>query len=91
LLRPDPQRVDRWLDRMAETSAGRVGASAPVWIATGTADETVAPSWQQAYVDAATALGTEVTHRAYDGEDHVGVVFAAREDACSVLLDRLDA
>jgi dienelactone hydrolase len=91
LLRPDPQRVDRWLDRMAETSAGRVGASAPVWIATGTADETVAPSWQQAYVDAATALGSEVTHRAYDGEDHVGVVFAARDDACSVLLDRLDA
>jgi dienelactone hydrolase len=91
LLRPDPQRADRWLERMAESSAGRVRADAPVWIATGTADETVVPAFQQAYVDAASALGTQVTHREYEGEDHVGVVFAAQADACAVLLDRLDA
>lgn len=91
LLRPDPQRVERWLDRMAETSAGRVGADAPVWIATGTADETVVPAWQQAYVDAASDLGSDVVHREYAGADHVGVVFAAQADACGVLLDRLGA
>ncbi len=91
LLRPDPQRVDRWLARMAETSAGRVAADTPVWIATGTDDATVVPAFQQAYVDTARALGTEVTQRQYEGADHVGVVFAAQADASAVLLDRLDA
>ena len=48
-------------------------ATAPVWIATGTADETVVPAWQHAYIDAARDLGSDVTHREYEGEDHVGV------------------
>lgn len=91
LLRPDPQRVDRWLERLAETSAGRVAADAPVWIATGTADRTVLPVMQQAYIDTAKALGTDVTHHVVEGADHVEVVFAAEADACAVLLDRLDA
>ncbi|MFM7061308.1 MAG: hypothetical protein ACKOZL_09005 [Actinomycetes bacterium] len=91
LLRPDPQRVERWLERMAETSAGRRVADAPVWIATGTADETVVPAFQRAYLDAAEALGTDATQREYVGEDHVGVVFAAQADACDVLLGRLEA
>ena len=76
---------------MAETSAGRVRATAPVWIATGTADETVVPAWQHAYIDAARDLGSDVTHREYEGEDHVGVVFAGQADACGILLDHLDA
>ena len=36
-------------------------------------------------------LGSDVTHREYEGEDHVGVVFAAQADACGILLDHLDA
>lgn len=91
LLRHDPQRVDRWLERMSETSAGRMRATAPVWIATGTADETVVPAWQHAYIDTARDLGSDVTHREYEGEDHVGVVFAAQAEACGILLDHLDA
>ncbi|MFM8238166.1 MAG: alpha/beta hydrolase family protein [Actinomycetota bacterium] len=89
LFRSDPQRTDRWMARLLETSAGRVAADVPIRIATGTADATVLPAWQHAYVEAATALGSDVTRQEYEGEDHCGVVFAARDDACAFLLEHL--
>jgi dienelactone hydrolase len=91
LFRSDPVNTERWIERMLETSAGRVRATAPVWIATGSTDATVPPAWQRAYFAAATALGTDVTQVEYEGEDHCGVVFAACDAACSFLLERLGA
>ena len=82
LFRSDPVNTERWIERMLETSAGRVRATAPVWIATGSTDATVPPAWQRAYFAAATALGTDVTQVEYEGEDHCGVVFAACDAAC---------
>jgi len=89
LFRADPQRTDRWVARLLETSAGRVAADVPIRIATGTADTTVLPAWQQAYFEVTTALGSDVTRHEYAGEDHCGVVFAARDETCAFLLGHL--
>lgn len=90
MFRSDPVNTDRWIERMLETSAGRVGTTVPVWIATGGADITVPPAWQRAYRESATALGTEVMQHEYAEEDHCSVVFAATDAACDFLLERLD-
>ena len=86
-----PQHVDRWLERLASVCAGQRAASAPVFVATGLDDDTVFPRWQEIYLDAARALGTDATQTEYAGEDHCTVPFAASSDAAAFLLDRLGA
>jgi hypothetical protein len=51
----------------------------------------VFPLWQQIYLDAARAMGTDATQREYPGEDHCTVPFAASSDAAEFLLGRLGA
>ena len=84
-----PQHVDRWLERLASVCAGQRAAAAPVLVATGMDDDTVFPVWQQHYLDAARALGTDAVQRQYAGEDHCSVPFAASADAADFLLARL--
>lgn len=86
----EPPNGERWIERLRETSAGRIGTDVPIRIETGLADAVVPPSWQRAYIRAATELGTDVTQREYEGEDHCSVVFAATGSACDFLLERLE-
>lgn len=89
VLAAEPRNVERWIARLRSGSAGRSRPTVPVHVATGTADVTVPPSWQQAYVDAAVALGGRVHHELFPGAGHCDVPFVASPAAEGFLLDLL--
>ena len=65
------------------------GKRPPMLLATGLADETVPPAWQDLYLDAAAGFGAEVTHDRRPGDDHCDIPFSAGSDAARFLLDRV--
>ena len=89
VLRPDPANIELWLTRMMSVSAGTAPARVPLYVATGLADETVPPAWQDLYLDAAAGFGAEITHDRRPGDDHCDIPFSAGSDAARFLLDRL--
>jgi len=79
-----------WFDAMAEASAGRVKPRCPVHVMVdGFAGGSVIPvSWQQAYIDAATALGGEVVVTTFPDDDHFSLPASCAPLAQSWLADR---
>ena len=91
LMQPEPVRADEWIERTALPSAGTRTPEAPVLVATGLVDTTVPPHWQQAYVDAARALGGDLTVEEFPDDDHCEVPFTASRHAEDFLLGHLGA
>jgi fermentation-respiration switch protein FrsA (DUF1100 family) len=91
MLRHDPQRAESWLECVLRGSAGTRPPNAPVFVATGLADDIVPPSWQEPYLAALRAFGADLTHVVDPDADHCEIPFTARDAACDFLLARLGA
>lgn len=83
VLRPDPPRMQAWLDSITAGSAAQHRPVAPVLVCQDSFDGgTVVPvAWQQAYVDAVTASGGAVELRDYPDADHFSLPGEAVADA----------
>jgi pimeloyl-ACP methyl ester carboxylesterase len=61
----------------------------PLFVAQGTADQTVLPFFTEGLVDQLRAKGAKVRFKTYEGVDHVSIPFPARGDARAYLRARV--
>ena len=77
-----------WRQRLAESTAGRRAAGAPVLVWQGDADDLTPEPLAAAYVSRACAQGSTVDYRVYPGANHASVLGAARADVLAFLATR---
>lgn len=87
-LKSDPTKIEPWRGIMIENSTGRSPAGAPVFIAQGTADETVRPQITRQYADALCRQGTSVEMKYLDGVSHSYAGYDAALSAIEWMSDR---
>jgi len=85
-----PGDVPPWPKLMRKNSAGNRKTEAPVLVFQGGADPLVLPALTDAFARKACDRGDTLDYRVYAGEDHVGALFAARDDILAFFAARLD-
>ena len=87
-LKADPTKIEPWRDIMLANSPGHKPAGAPVFIAQGTADETVRPQITRQFADHLCAEGTPVVMKLLDGVSHVYAGYDSANEAIAWMADR---
>ena len=77
-LKADPTRLPQWRKLMDENTPGQVPPGAPVFIAQGTADTTVAPAITRRFAEKLCHEGVAVTFLSFPGSSRV---FIARDSS----------
>ncbi len=89
VLVADPAAVEPWASRLEANSPGNRPADSPVLVFHGGADEQIPPTISEAMLARYCRYERPVERRVYEGEGHVGVLAAARDDALDWIDDRL--
>lgn len=87
-LKADPTKTEPWRDIMLTNSPGHSPAGAPVYIAQGTADETVRPEITRQFADHLCRQGTPVLMKFLDGVSHVYAGYDSANEAIAWMADR---
>lgn len=87
-LKADPTKIEPWRDIMLKNSPGHSPAGAPVFIAQGTADETVRPEITRQFADHLCRQGTPVLMKYLDGVSHSYAGYDGARDAIGWMADR---
>jgi len=75
---------------LGENSPGAISPTVPIFIGHSEADEQVPVDLSARLMAKYCALGATVIRRTYPGQDHVGVIDAANDDALAFIANRYD-
>lgn len=84
----DITQLEPWKSLLAENTIGTLPPDIPVFIAQGTADETVDPPVTSAYVAALCKAGSKVEAVAMDGVGHATAALRSADSAVAWIADR---
>lgn len=87
-LKADPTKLEPWRGIMLDNSPGHKPAGAPVFIAQGTADETVRPQITRMFADHLCRQGTPVVMRYLVDVSHSYAGYDGANDAIAWMADR---
>ncbi len=87
-LKADPTKLEPWRGIMLANSPGHNPAGAPVFIAQGTADETVRPQITRMFADHLCLHGTPVVMKYLPGVSHSYAGYDGAHDAIAWIADR---
>jgi dienelactone hydrolase len=85
----DPTNVAPWSQLLAQNVPGAVSTPAPIFIAQGTADTTVAPQTTQQLASELCAKGDYLQLKLYDGVTHDQIGFTSAPDVVTWLAQQL--
>jgi acetyl esterase/lipase len=87
-LTGDPAKIEPWRGIMVANSPGERPTAAPVFIAQGTADQTVRPEITRQFADHLCGQGTAVLMKYLDGVSHVYAGYDSANEAIAWMSDR---
>jgi acetyl esterase/lipase len=87
-LKADPTKIDPWHELMLTNSPGHNPVSVPVFIAQGTADETVHPQITRRFADRLCRQGVPVYLKYLRGVKHMYAGYEGAHDAIDWMADR---